>query len=452
VAFDTFALPRFIREKAEEFYCADFTAVKIHIGFEPLDYAAVAFAQGDDLYFLPGYFSLASEMGLKLLGHELAHVVQQRSGSCVASSHHDQGLLNCAALEFGADCLAQAFFQYNLGDPAISRVRAEESREPCAGSPAGTLIQPKVWEPNLTPGSDDELFWHATTFESVRTLYHSPKIDIARGNGWMGPGFYVTTAKSDYQKMMAFRNLQGNFKDENDRENYGHPMYLLCMLVEGFWRLNAEVKDGYDKPSGVVDFIGIRWSGDYGTEERTIKKPGAMPYGERKYARMGAYREKPLFQLGVKPVGSASPWHSNRYTADFADDVEESSTLLMRESVLNRLWSLARENNWFDSTENSILDFIVQHIGPRKAFKATLKELAFTNPGLGDKIHIVGAKAFAHRTLELPKQADSNKPLQSIGGFRIRQRRNSTSSPYSKNTTSAPRLILITINGLIWTG
>ncbi len=62
----------------ERAFGADFSDVRVHEGGSASALGALAMAQGDALHFAPG--SSASSSGNELMGHELAHVVQQRAG------------------------------------------------------------------------------------------------------------------------------------------------------------------------------------------------------------------------------------------------------------------------------------------------------------------------------------------------------------------------------------
>lgn len=73
-------LPAGVEEVMGRAFGHDFSAVRVHEGTEAAALGAIAFTRGRDLYFAPGRFQPASFAGRKLLGHELAHVVQQRSG------------------------------------------------------------------------------------------------------------------------------------------------------------------------------------------------------------------------------------------------------------------------------------------------------------------------------------------------------------------------------------
>jgi uncharacterized protein DUF4157 len=73
-------LPDVVLRKMESFFGADFSNVRVHVGPEAASLGAHAFTIGADLFFAPGQYAPHQPHGQRLLGHELAHVVQQRSG------------------------------------------------------------------------------------------------------------------------------------------------------------------------------------------------------------------------------------------------------------------------------------------------------------------------------------------------------------------------------------
>ncbi|MCP5053627.1 MAG: DUF4157 domain-containing protein [bacterium] len=59
----------------------DFSDVNIHTNSSKAPaIGAIAYTQGNDIHFAPGAYNPNSSAGKQLLGHELAHVVQQREG------------------------------------------------------------------------------------------------------------------------------------------------------------------------------------------------------------------------------------------------------------------------------------------------------------------------------------------------------------------------------------
>jgi hypothetical protein len=69
-----------VRGTMEQSFGADFSSVRVHQDGQAESLGAQAFAQGDDLHFAPGKYDASSQSGQALIGHELAHVVQQRAG------------------------------------------------------------------------------------------------------------------------------------------------------------------------------------------------------------------------------------------------------------------------------------------------------------------------------------------------------------------------------------
>jgi Domain of unknown function (DUF4157) len=73
-------LPDAVRGRMEAALSADFSAVRVHVGPQAERIGAIAFTIGSDIYFAPGRYQPDTIQGQQLLGHELAHVVQQRAG------------------------------------------------------------------------------------------------------------------------------------------------------------------------------------------------------------------------------------------------------------------------------------------------------------------------------------------------------------------------------------
>lgn len=80
-------IPTPVLRPMERFFGADFSGVRVHVGSQrAVGARALAFAQGSELHFAPGKFQPESPAGRVLLGHELAHVVQQRAGRVQATA------------------------------------------------------------------------------------------------------------------------------------------------------------------------------------------------------------------------------------------------------------------------------------------------------------------------------------------------------------------------------
>ena len=73
-------LPEATQRKMETLFKADFSTVRIHVGPQAQQIGARAFTLGSDIYFAPGQYNPNTSHGQRLIGHELAHVVQQKAG------------------------------------------------------------------------------------------------------------------------------------------------------------------------------------------------------------------------------------------------------------------------------------------------------------------------------------------------------------------------------------
>jgi Domain of unknown function (DUF4157) len=73
-------MPEAIQRKMETLFKTSFSDVRIHVGPDAGLIGASAFTQGSDLFFAPGQYNPNTPGGQRLLGQQLAHVVQQRTG------------------------------------------------------------------------------------------------------------------------------------------------------------------------------------------------------------------------------------------------------------------------------------------------------------------------------------------------------------------------------------
>ena len=104
------------RAQMEASFGADFSAVRIHEGAHASALGALAYTQGADIHFAPGQYQPDSHAGRELLGHELAHVVQQSRGAVQATAQARGVDLN--------------------DDPALERESDEQGERAARGQPA----------------------------------------------------------------------------------------------------------------------------------------------------------------------------------------------------------------------------------------------------------------------------------------------------------------------------
>lgn len=99
-------LPAGVQSRMERAFGADFSAIRVHQDGAADAVGAQAFARGTDLHFAPGRYDPHSQAGQELLGHELAHTVQQAQGRVGASAQPKGGAIHSdAGLEREADDL-----------------------------------------------------------------------------------------------------------------------------------------------------------------------------------------------------------------------------------------------------------------------------------------------------------------------------------------------------------
>lgn len=107
-------LPPPVRERMESFFGASFSDVRVHVGPHAPAIGAVAFTHGSNIYFAPGQYNPDSARGQQLIGHELAHVIQQRSGRVRNPFGAGVAVVQDRMLEAEAERAGQSFAQSQL--------------------------------------------------------------------------------------------------------------------------------------------------------------------------------------------------------------------------------------------------------------------------------------------------------------------------------------------------
>ncbi|MCG8418541.1 MAG: DUF4157 domain-containing protein [Proteobacteria bacterium] len=98
------AMPEDVQAKMEGSFGVDFSGVRVYEGPRSETLGARAYTQGTDVHFAPGQYRPGSPSGQELLGHELAHVVQQRQGRVAVTTQAKGVAINDdTALEKEAD-------------------------------------------------------------------------------------------------------------------------------------------------------------------------------------------------------------------------------------------------------------------------------------------------------------------------------------------------------------
>lgn len=111
-------IPDDVLDRMEGAYHADFSNVRVRESSEATAIGAVAFARGADVHFAPGQYDPHSAGGQDVLGHELAHVIQQHEGRASGVQGKGLPIVVDEAHETEADALGARAAR---GEPAASR-------------------------------------------------------------------------------------------------------------------------------------------------------------------------------------------------------------------------------------------------------------------------------------------------------------------------------------------
>lgn len=95
------ALPESVRARLEAAFGADFSGVTVREEGGAAALGAVAWARGEGIAIAPGWYDPYSPDGLEVLGHELAHVLQQRAGRVPGAGVTEDPALEAEAHEAG---------------------------------------------------------------------------------------------------------------------------------------------------------------------------------------------------------------------------------------------------------------------------------------------------------------------------------------------------------------
>jgi uncharacterized protein YgiM (DUF1202 family) len=110
-------LPAATRTKMEQAFGTDLSAVRVHQDGAAESTGAEAYTRGTDIHFASGKFDPGSTHGQELIGHEIAHVVQQSEGRASEGVQNKGGAVNA--------------------DPSLEREADEAGARAAAGRSAG---------------------------------------------------------------------------------------------------------------------------------------------------------------------------------------------------------------------------------------------------------------------------------------------------------------------------
>lgn len=158
----------------------ELSSVRVHEGPQATAMDAIAYTQGRDVHFAPGHYRPHSQSGQQLLGHELAHVVQQAEGRVSATRQlKGVGLNDADHLEREADAIGRAAALGRTISRASNAVSSEQSdRQPPA--PSGAAPIQRVVVPQISQALSPQAV--AATQQDLEDAY-----DAAWAHLWPNP-------------------------------------------------------------------------------------------------------------------------------------------------------------------------------------------------------------------------------------------------------------------------
>ena len=225
----SFDLDAAMKAKMENAF-GDLSAVKFYESRAVADAGAEAIARGNEIAFAPGKTDFTTRAGQERLGHELSHVMSQRSGQVRGS-----GFLNNAALEARADregAMAAAGQQVYTGP--VTHAISDASPSP---SVAGAMQakrsdkKPKKKPAQMIP-SDDLVAPSIPSLEAPRSKYAA---DFDLLNTQKGSAEERTNAY-DHMAVDTMKNLTDPQKNS------------LKSYIAGSEPINSYLRDDFNNP------------------------------------------------------------------------------------------------------------------------------------------------------------------------------------------------------------
>jgi len=141
-------LPSATQARMDRSFGADFSTVRVHEGGAAAGLGAAAFTQGEDIHFAPGRFAPGTPAGDELIGHELAHVVQQRAGRVAMPQARGAAINADEALEREAD--------QQGARAARGEIVGTHASAPRAAASAGPVQRKSLLDPFTEKGYEDK--------------------------------------------------------------------------------------------------------------------------------------------------------------------------------------------------------------------------------------------------------------------------------------------------------
>jgi hypothetical protein len=140
----------------EAAFGTSFDGVRVHVGNEASALGASAFTCGSKIFFAPGQYNPLTQQGQRLLGHELAHVVQQRAGRVSNPFGGGLALVQDRSLEAEAERMSLRASAVQLAAPPVRDKAAIQRAVPAKvmpDRPAARRLSTLLIQAKLVPGA-----------------------------------------------------------------------------------------------------------------------------------------------------------------------------------------------------------------------------------------------------------------------------------------------------------
>lgn len=378
-------LPGPVLQKMESFFGASFADVRVHVGPQASAIGALAFTQGSNLYFAQGQYNPHTPQGQQILGHELAHVVQQRAGRVRNPFGSGVAIVQDRSMEAEADRMGvRAASHKQIVQPkTASSVRAIQPKK--IASSSRFQNRPAVCQPKYrAKGRLKTRGWYTASGKyfiadnNTHKLYSSwradppqpaslydkswewssgltwsmwtPKVQFLPNNKQMNVG----EPHAEYKKAVA-KHTQGSFIfGKNDCSNFATALSSLIGEEKGLAPSNMKLKGAVELiPNADAATVGtymkhlfhgsqrceyhaatvVAVDGkDLVTLEAHVSKPITTPEFHIRSGVYGFVRDNdPKFQygddvdlqqIGTQQIGNARNMASNLNNPEFANSVD----------------------------------------------------------------------------------------------------------------------------------
>jgi hypothetical protein len=257
-------LPQALLAKMEAALGADFSGVRVHVGGQAARIGALAFTTGNDLYFAPGQYQPDSARGQQLIGHELAHVIQQRQGR-VRAPAHGVAVVQDRALEAEADRLGMR--------AAASAARTPVQAKHAPGAFVRGAHHPQAVLQRMKRRNEDD----GETPDAKRKRLNAVTFTHHNMNftefGTVNQSFLTGNAKRPKAKFFTIKQSQKKMTVPTTKEI----RYTTTDKIHGFVKVNGLVVNYGNNQAGkeTLDFLDMGYkyqNGDLNIEEKPMHK------------------------------------------------------------------------------------------------------------------------------------------------------------------------------------